>query len=106
MPCQAFQYTPNVGPMLQLAIWRPGYQPTAALPSPTAVAPPEQITAYAALVDTGASCTCLSAKAIKDVGLNPIGKQLVGGVHGSKLTNQYQFQVVLFSHRLLTRQGQ
>jgi predicted aspartyl protease len=46
---------------------------------------------YMALIDTGASCTCISAKVIRDLGLNPIGKQPVGGVHGSQATNAYQF---------------
>jgi hypothetical protein len=41
MPCQAFQYTPNIGPMLQLAIWKPGYQPTQTLPTVGAIPAPE-----------------------------------------------------------------
>jgi hypothetical protein len=46
-----------------------------------------------ALIDTGASCTCISAKVISDLSLAPMGKQPVGGVHGSRPTNAYQFQV-------------
>jgi len=48
-----------------------------------------------ALIDTGASCTCVSAKVIQDLSLAPIGKQPVGGVHGHQPTNLYQFQVVI-----------
>jgi hypothetical protein len=48
---------------------------------------------YMALADTGASCTCLTSKVIQDLGLAPIGRQQVGGVHGSGSTNAYQFQV-------------
>jgi predicted aspartyl protease len=46
-----------------------------------------------ALIDTGASSTCLTAKVINQVGLSPIGKQPVGGVHGQRPTNIYNFQV-------------
>ncbi|MGH7068953.1 MAG: aspartyl protease family protein [Acetobacteraceae bacterium] len=48
-----------------------------------------------ALIDTGASATAISAKVIKDVGLMSIGKKPVGGVHGHRPTNLYQFQVGL-----------
>ncbi len=52
---------------------------------------------YMALVDTGASCTCLSPKIVSDLALNPIGKQTVAGVHGRQAVNQYQFHVgILF----------
>jgi hypothetical protein len=75
-----------------LAIWKPGFVPNqqaAAKQNPLAV------TFYNALIDTGASCTCITNKIINDVGLTPAGKQSVGGVHGKKVVNQYQFQVAL-----------
>jgi predicted aspartyl protease len=49
---------------------------------------------YMALVDTGASCTCISQKVIQDLGLAPIGKVPVGHAQGIAATNSYQFQVV------------
>lgn len=92
MPCLAIPFTPDIGPVFQLAIWKPGFQPSLPTAGSQNVNP---IVLYAALADTGASCTCLTAKVIADVGLTPIGKQNVGGVHGQKLTNQYQFQVAI-----------
>jgi hypothetical protein len=46
-----------------------------------------------ALIDSGASHTCVSAKVVADVGLAPLGKIPVSGVHGSTPTNTYQFSV-------------
>jgi len=46
-----------------------------------------------ALVDTGASHTCISANVIKDLGLTPRGKIPAYGVHGVGSTNAYQFTV-------------
>lgn len=92
MPSLAFQYNPNVGPLIQVAIWQPGFIPKQGM---TAAQNPVAVTMYNALIDTGASCTCVTAKVINDVGLTPIGKMTSGGVHGKKIVNQYQFQVAL-----------
>jgi hypothetical protein len=51
---------------------------------------------YSALIDTGASCTCITPKVVDDVGLAPIGKRTVSGVHGKKVVHQYRFQAALF----------
>lgn len=93
MPSLAFQYSPNVGPLIQLAIWKPGFIPSQQPIS--AQNPATAVTFYNALIDTGASCTCITPKVVNDVGLTPVGKQSVGGVHGKKIVNQYQFQVAL-----------
>lgn len=96
MPCLAFPYTPNVGPLLQLSIQKVAYRPSSAnlqrMPEGNAQ---EAISSYMSLVDSGASCTCISPKVVRDVGLRPIGKQAVGGMHGRKVINTYQFRVVL-----------
>jgi hypothetical protein len=83
-------YNPKVGPLLQVAIFETGFSP-----QPGNVASPLKPNFYPALLDTGASCTCITAKVIKDVGLLPTGKQQVGGVHGVGTTNAYSFQVGL-----------
>ena len=91
MPCLAFAYNPVVGPIIQVAIFPFNFTP----PNPAPGQAPFQVTLYNALIDTGASCTCISAKVCTDLKLTPIGKQTVGGVHGKSAANQYQFQVAV-----------
>jgi Aspartyl protease len=91
MPSLAIQYNPSVGPLVQVAIWLPNYIP----PSQQTPHSPVHLNMYNALVDTGASFTCISRKVIQDLNLTPIGKQQVGHAQGSSATNSYQFQVVL-----------
>jgi Aspartyl protease len=50
---------------------------------------------YNGLMDTGASCSCVSDKVIKAEGLVPSGKQSVSGLHGSQPTNSYRFQLAI-----------
>jgi Aspartyl protease len=96
MPCLAFTFTPNVGPLLQLSIQKVAYRPAAASAQIASEASAQEaISSYMALVDSGASCTCVSPKVVRDIGLRPIGKQAVGGMHGRKVINTYQFKVVL-----------
>jgi Aspartyl protease len=89
MPCIATQFDPRVGPLIQIAILPPqptlvaGHQATAG----------QSLHLFMALVDTGASCTCISSKVVADVGLQPTGKMPMAGVHGSTPTNTYQFAV-------------
>lgn len=90
MPCLSIQYNPKIGPLARIAIWPPNFRPKGHSSDD-----PLKMPFYMALIDTGASCTCISPKVIKDLNLPPIGKQLVGGVHGNNPTNLYQFQVVL-----------
>jgi hypothetical protein len=89
MPSLSIQYNPKVGPLLQVAIFPIGFTPQ------TGAVTPLNPTFYMSLIDTGASCTCITEKVIRDVGLSPVGKQQVGGVHGSGTTNAYQFQLGL-----------
>jgi len=48
---------------------------------------------YQALIDTGASSTCLSAKVVSEAGLVPTGKTMMQGATGASATNQYSFGV-------------
>jgi hypothetical protein len=89
MPCLSLPYNPQVGVLLQLVIFPPGFTPS------PAGAPPVKASPFLALIDTGASCTCITQMVINAVGLTPMGKQTVGGVHGSKAVNQYQFTVFI-----------
>lgn len=63
--------------------------PTGTVPGATGVPP----TTFMALIDTGASHTSLTAKVVSHLGLTPISKRPVGGVHGQQPTNIYHFQV-------------
>jgi hypothetical protein len=51
-----------------------------------------QFTAQA-LIDTGATTTCLSHKAIETLGLQPVGKVQVHGVAGIAEHNSYLFKI-------------
>jgi hypothetical protein len=90
MPCQSFGFNPSVGPIIQVAVWPPNYRPSPAAATP---ASPVSTTLYAALIDTGASCTCISSKIVQALGLQPTGKQQVGHAQGSTAVNTYQFQI-------------
>lgn len=48
---------------------------------------------FKALVDTGATSSCVSFDCAKKVGLAPIGKVSVQGVHGVMESNNYAFHV-------------
>lgn len=89
MPCLAFAYNPVIGPIIQVAILPFNFTQQSAGPGQA----PPPVVLYNALIDTGASCTCISAKVCEEQKLTPIGKQTVAGVHGKSAANQYQFQV-------------
>lgn len=44
-----------------------------------------------ALLDTGASSTCLSKNVIDEIGLNPIGKTKMSGATGATDVDKYNF---------------
>lgn len=90
MPCIAFQFNPQVGPLLQLTIVDPAVIKRGARP-------PANTPFYTALLDTGASGTCVSTKVVKAHSLPPTGKIPVIGVHGTAAVNTYHFGLgVLF----------
>jgi hypothetical protein len=90
MPSLWIRFNPKVGPILQVLVWKPGFVPPQGAP-----AAPMSANLNNALLDTGASCSCISDKVIKSEGLVPSGKQQVGGVHGSQSTNAYRFQIAI-----------
>ena len=47
--------------------------------------------AWRALVDTGASCTCVSSRLAKECGLLPIGKSEMVSASERKMVNRYLF---------------
>ena len=85
MPCIAGRFNPRVGPILEVAVVDTDFDPTAET-SPT-------LHTYGALIDTGASSTCVSQKVVAEVGLVPTGKVPLAGVAGVSLVDQFTFGV-------------
>ena len=90
MPLISGNYDPAVGILVQVAIVP---FPKIALLQNTAnagQAPPDLHVAMA-LVDTGASVTCVSKKAAQDAGLIPSGKTTMSGSTGQNTVDQFTF---------------
>lgn len=94
MPSLSIRFNPKVGPVLNVFVWKPGYVPPQAAQVSGSVNP-LPVNPYVALIDTSASCSCVSDKIINAEGLVPTGKQPVGGVHGTQATNAYRFQLAI-----------
>lgn len=79
MPCLSAKYNPNLGIFLNIAVTPVGG--VAKISEALATAVPSQIPSqiqphlFAALLDTGATKTCISTFAAQQVGLTPIGKR-------------------------------
>jgi hypothetical protein len=78
VPSLSIQFNPELGPLVQVLVWKRGF-----MPQGTAAMPPNP-TPYNALIDTGASCSCVSDKVIKAEGLILSGKQAVSDLHGTQ----------------------
>ena len=82
MPCLSSTFDPAVGPVIQV-----GITPAATIKAVAQAGTP--ISAYIALIDTGADITCISAKVASQRGLRPIGKRRMGGSTGVGDVNTY-----------------
>ncbi len=67
---------------------------------------PKGMRPYRALVDTGASATCISSKVAKEVGLTPIGKGGLVSASGKSAKNKYLFILGLTLVRKVSPAGQ
>jgi Aspartyl protease len=68
MPCLSGQFNPHSGILLNIVVLPPGrVGPGTPISSP--------VTAFPALVDTGASSTCISPQVVQAVGLHSVGMQ-------------------------------
>jgi len=90
MPCVAGNYNPAVGVIVQVAIL-PHSQLTTVRAQPQS--PPQNLTFFAGLVDTGASVTCISNNVVQTVGLQPSGRTSMSGSTGQNIVDQYTFVV-------------
>jgi Aspartyl protease len=100
MPCISGTYNPTVGPLLQVAVL-----PAIADPQVLA-APALSLHLYTALLDTGASITCISNKVVTDVKLAPTGKTQMTGSTGNSPVNTYQFNVGFLFNPIQNPSGQ
>ncbi len=89
MPCISGNYNPAVGPIIQVAILE------AAVALEPAKRPPEKqrLSLFNALIDTGATSTCISEKVVETVGLIPSGKTMMVGSTGESPVDQFTFGV-------------
>jgi hypothetical protein len=90
MPSLAGNYNPAVGVILQVAIFDPAQ--VAAIGTQQA-AQNANLTLFAALLDTGASVTCISNNVVQKLGLQPSGKTRMSGSTGTSTVDQFTFGV-------------
>ena len=66
MPCLSGQFDPTIGVLINVIVLPPGLL----VPGRPLTVP---FTAFPALVDTGASMTCISPQVVQAVGVQPLG---------------------------------
>jgi hypothetical protein len=79
----------SFGPTILVDI---GFDPTY-IPSPTASAPLAGLTAIQALVDTGATTSCIDNLLAVELGLPVVDRMPIAGVGGPHLANMYLAQI-------------
>ena len=83
MPCFSGEYKLAWGPVVNLGIAAPG------------TVTQEQSRPFPALIDTGASNTCIAASVADAIDVQPIGKQPMVSATGTEPVNQYIVDLVL-----------
>jgi hypothetical protein len=92
MPCVAGNYNPAVGVILQTAVLPQSQFVTLQAPRlPQSSLP--NLTMFGALVDTGASVTCISRNVVQALNLQPSGKTSMSGSTGQNTVDQFTFAV-------------
>ena len=94
MPCLSGSFNPQVGPLLRVAVvdvsFAPAAQPAKGMRKGDAS---PVLHSYDALIDTGATATCISEQVVADVGLAPTGKTLMTGATGASPVDQFAFGI-------------
>lgn len=88
MPCQSGKYQPQLGAIIQISV-------TPAGQASKITKQQGQLTLYAALVDTGATTTCISSRVAQSENLLPTGKQPMVSATQTAPVNQYIVDLVL-----------
>src|SRR5690349_21823800 len=91
MPCLSGRYNPAVGPLIQLGI-APANTVTQPVVGGTAPQPPSL---FAALIDSGASVTCISPAVAHALGLQPIGQAPMASANQIAPSNVYFVDLVI-----------
>lgn len=89
MPSLKGTFDPKIGLIIRIGVAKPnsfGFQQ----------AGPPNVERVDALLDTGASRTCVTAEVARRVGLPVIGKRPITSVHGKKSVNWYDADLLLF----------
>jgi hypothetical protein len=92
MPCAAGNFNPAVGIIMQVAILPQSQIVTFQAPRTPQSTPPD-LTMFAALIDTGASVTCISKNVVQALNLQPSGKTSMSGSTGQTTVDQFTFVV-------------
>lgn len=88
MPCLSGRFDPGIGPLINIGVLQPGVLTPAAPPT-------TQITTFPALIDSGASATCISPNVAQAVGLQPIGMRPMTSATHSVPVNVYLVDLLL-----------
>ena len=99
MPSLSGQFNPNAGVLLNIVVLPPGlYGHGAAIPS--------SFLSFAALIDTGASVTCISRQVVQAVGLQSIGMTPMLSATQTVPAHRYLIDLLLpFGNAGLLQQG-
>jgi len=88
MPCLSERFDPSVGPLINIVVLPSGtVVPGVGLSTP--------VTPFVALIDTGATVTCISPHVVQTVGLQPIGLRPMVSATQSIPVNVYLVDLLL-----------
>lgn len=104
MPSISGSFNPQLGPILPLAIVDLASADQSVQGGLAGELPPALHT-YDALIDTGATDTCISQRIVDDLGLVPTGKILMAGATGVSPVDQFTFGVGLLLPSAQTQAG-
>jgi hypothetical protein len=87
MPCISGKFSPDIGPLIDIKV---------APAEIVGLGVSRLVTSEPALLDTGATATCISKKVVQSLGLSPIGmRNMVSTTHSSIPVNVYLVDLYL-----------
>lgn len=102
MPCLWGNYN-NSQALMQIAILPVDFHQKLKQGDTSVLEAGNQPPIFPALIDTGASTTCISKAVAERVNLNPIGTVPIQGVSGVKLHHNYLFHVGFITEQIVTK---